>query len=67
MPEDHQKIKQLGVKAIEDAIAATFHELTGALYKCDINGITYGDGRINVGVQVTMTLLEDTFADDSGN
>jgi hypothetical protein len=64
MPEDHQKIKQVDVQAMEAALARTFHELTGAFYKCDIASITYGDGRINVGVEITMTLLEDTFADD---
>ena len=66
MPEDHQKIKKVDVQAMEAALARTFHELTGALYKCDIASITYGDGRINVGVEITMTLHEDTFADDTG-
>ncbi|HEX6623610.1 MAG TPA: hypothetical protein VF064_07845 [Pyrinomonadaceae bacterium] len=67
MAEDHQKIKQVDVKTMEAALARTFHELTGAFYKCDIAGITYGDGRINEGVEITMTLHEDTFADDSGS
>ena len=45
----HNKLKDVDVKTIEQALAKTMSELVGVDYKCTVDEISYGDYRSHGG------------------